>query len=309
MRTTTTITTMRSPFQLVQPSKYLGLYISTKHLYRKKRNEWLIPDNQPKDPFLNSSSQGASTSLRPHTTPRSAYLRSIQATNCSSCPPCTQSGIPLLKESRHLKMARHRPELIPMICSSTVPCPAPADNAAPPTKSAETNAETRETDQPGSTTRKGPCQGMLFRLPWFVRLPFLMVSTLLLILALSLSHYESLISWPCLFDRCTPALTLWTRQLFSQAWTLIKNSLSHHQDLMQVEPSSSTCTNIALTWQYVFYNEYYVITGSILQSDEWSDQENSITISDITKSILIFRSSTAGFWVGPSTQSISSVSA
>ena len=125
----------------------------------------------PKILFLTVFSQGASTSLRPHTTPRSAYLRSIQATNCSSCAPCPQSGITLSQESsvnpesQQLKMARHRPELIPMICSSTVPCPAPADNAAPPTKSAETNAETRETDQPGSTTRKGPCQGMLFRLP------------------------------------------------------------------------------------------------------------------------------------------------
>merc|ERR1719237_1352905 len=33
---------------------------------------------------------------------------------------------------------------------------------------------------------------------------------------------------------CTPALTLWTRRCCSQAWTHIKNSLSHHQDLMQV---------------------------------------------------------------------------
>ena len=199
----------------------------------------------PKILFLTVFSQGASTSLRPHTTPRSTYLRSIQATNCSSCAPCTQPGITLWKESQQLKMAQHWLET--MTCSSTVPRPAPADNAAPPTKPAETNAETRETDKPGSTTRKGPCQGMLFRLPWFVKLRFLMVITLSLILALSLSHYKFLISWPCLFDRCTPALTLWTKQLFSRAWTLTKNSLSHHPDLMQVKPSSSILTNIALT--------------------------------------------------------------
>ena len=34
--------------------------------------------------------------------------------------------------------------------------------------------------------------------------------------------------------RFTPALISWTRQRSSQAWTPIKNSLSHHQDLMQV---------------------------------------------------------------------------
>ena len=124
----------------------------------------------PKILFLTVFSQGASTSLRPHTTPRSTYLRSIQATNCSSCAPCTQPGISLWKESQQLKMARHWLET--MTCSSTVPRPAPADNAAPPTKPAETNAETGETDKPGSTTRKGPCQGMLFRLPWFVKLRF-----------------------------------------------------------------------------------------------------------------------------------------
>ena len=125
---------------------------------RKGMNDlFLMPDNQPKDTFLNSSSQGASTSLRPHTTPRSTYLRSIQATNCSSCAPCTQPGISLLKVSQQVKMARHWLET--MTCSSTVPRPAPADNAAPATKPAETNAKTRETDKPGSTTRKGPCQG------------------------------------------------------------------------------------------------------------------------------------------------------
>ena len=58
MRTTTTITTMRNPFQLAQPSKYLGLYISTKHLYRKKGmndlfiNPCISLATSPKIPFF-----------------------------------------------------------------------------------------------------------------------------------------------------------------------------------------------------------------------------------------------------------------
>merc|ERR1712014_504719 len=71
---------------------------------------------------------GASTSLRPHTTSRSTYLRSIQATNCSSCAPGTQP----------------------------VPRPAPADNATPPTKPAETNERPGKQINLGQRPGKGP---------------------------------------------------------------------------------------------------------------------------------------------------------
>merc|ERR1712203_1034972 len=50
----------------------------------------------------------------------------------------------------------------------------------------------------------------------------------------------------------TPALISWTRQRSSQAWTPIKNSLSHHQDLMQepcrwrLGPTSRSASSLLL---------------------------------------------------------------